>query len=170
MLIVMLAACGDDGEGAVTSPGGGPSETQPAAPAEGDGGNLAIVTIGGDTYRVPADPLNLCNSLDNLVFGSFAVGGDGAATQAGGTEVSIQVNFAIPVSDWEEQGLQPPGLDVDLQDEGVRWWASTPRGLGSVDSWELDDGRAVGEASFVAEDTAGNEVGQEAGSFEVVCR
>lgn len=134
-------------------------------------GNYAIVTIGTTAYEVPVDPLNLCNSLDNLINGSYAANASGEATQAGGPDVSLQVNFGLPTTDWQDQGLQPPILNVDLIDRGVRWFASTERGLGAVDSWQLTDGKATGEASFVGEavDT-GEEVGAETGSFEVVCR
>ena len=134
-------------------------------------GNYAIVTIGTTSYEVPADPLNLCNSVDNLIFGSYATDASGQATQAGGPDVSIQVNFGVPATDWQDQGLQPPTLNVDLIDGGVRWFASTERGLGAVDSWQLTDGKATGEASFVGEVVgSGEEVGAETGSFEVVCR
>ena len=102
-------------------------------------------------YEVPADPLNLCNGLDNLIFGSYATNASGQATQAGGPDVSIQVNFGVPAIDWQDQGLQPPTLNVDLIDGGVRWFASTERGLGAVDSRQLADGKATGEASFVGE-------------------
>jgi hypothetical protein len=176
-----LAGCGESSEPAgdtssdVTEAGGSTAEGPAGSSDSGVGGdasgNYAIVTIGSTTYEVPADPLNLCNSLDNLIFGSFAVDSTGAVTQAGGTEASIQVNFGVPATDWEDQGLQAPLLNVDLLDDGVRWFASTDRGLGMVDSWELTDGKATGEASFVGEEVgSGNEVGAESGTFEIICR
>jgi hypothetical protein len=120
---------------------------------------------------VPTDSLNVCNSLENLILGSFAIDGSGQVTQAGGVDVAIQVNFGLPAPDWQAQGLQAPILDVDLQDEGVRWWASIDRGLGSVDAWQLEAGRATGEATFVGEEAgSGNQLGTESGRFEVVCR
>lgn len=174
-LALVVAACGggDDDAGPADDPQA--AETDGAAAAGGGSaagdGNYAIVTVGDTTYEVPADALNLCNSLDNLIFGSFAIDGNGQATQAGGVDVAIQVNFGLPVPDWQAQGLQAPLLDVDLQEDGVRWWASVDRGLGSVDSWQLEGGRATGDATFVGEETgSGNPAGTESGTFDVLCR
>ncbi|MDH4279597.1 MAG: hypothetical protein OEW83_16115 [Acidimicrobiia bacterium] len=134
-------------------------------------GNYARVTIGSETFEIPPDGLNLCNSLENIVFGSFAIAADGSPAQAGGTEAATQINFGVPVTNWEEEGLQPPLVNLDLIDEGMRWFASVDRGLGSVDSWELADGKATGEATFEAEEAgSGSVIGSEAGSFEIVCR
>ena len=173
--LLMAAACGGDGTGsadvetpeqpttAVASGG------QPEASDVGE--NYAVVTIGGTTFEVPADPLNLCNSLDSLIFGSFATDSNGNTTQAGGTEVAVQINFGLPVTDWEAQGLQPPTLNVDVMEEGTRWFASVELGAGSVDSVMLNDGMATGAATFVSQDMGtGEETGTEQGTFEVVCR
>lgn len=150
---------------------GEPDESEGASGDQGGTGNYARVTIGPDTFEVPPDDLNLCNSLENLVFGSFAVGADGSATQAGGPDAATQINFGVPVSDWEDQGLQPPSVNVDLLDDGVRWFASVERGLGSVDSWTLADGTASGQATFEAEEAgSGTVIGSESGTFEIVCR
>lgn len=157
-------ASGDDGSGSDDASG---NETG----GDADAGNYAIVTIAGTDYEVPVDELNLCNSLGNIIFGSFAIDSAGNATQAGGTDVSVQVNFGLPAPDWQEQGLQPPILDVDLREEGSRWWASVERGIGSVDSWELNDGMATGSATFTSETTGSGEItGTETGTFEIVCR
>ena len=179
-LVMMMAACGGGDDD--TTPDTGPAGTQAttttraAGSSSGgggseDGGNYAIVTVGGTTYEVPPDALNLCNSLDKVIFGSLAVNAGGTVTSAGGTDVAVQVNFGIPVPAWDEEGLQAPLLDVDDRTEGVRWWASVGRGLGSVDSWDLTGGKATGEATFVGEQAGtGNQVGTEPGTFEVVCR
>jgi hypothetical protein len=120
---------------------------------------------------VPADSLNGCNSLGNLIIGSFAVDAGGAVVSAGGTDVGTQINFGISVPEWEAEGLQPPTIDVDDRAAGVRWWASVPRGFGSVDSWQLSDGKATGQATFVGEVIGSTDQrGPEPGSFEVVCR
>ena len=181
-LALVAAACGggdDDASADTAAAGGTQATTTTAAPAGGSGGgssgessgNYAIVTVGSTTYEVPANSLNLCNSLDNLIFASFATDGAGTVVTAGGTDVGVQINFGIPVPEWEAEGLQPPTLDVDDRGTSVRWWASVPRGLGSVDSWTLEDGKAVGEATFVGEEIGTtNQVGTESGSFEIMCR
>lgn len=174
-LALAAAACGggdDDGNADRTDGATTTTQTSGSQGDPGDGGtNYAIVTVGGTMYEVPANSLNGCNSLGNLIFGSFATDGDGTVVQAGGTDVGLQINFGLPVPEWEAEGLQPPGIDVDDRATSVRWWASVPRGLGSVDSWTLEDGKAVGEATFVGEELGtGTQVGTEAGSFEVVCR
>jgi hypothetical protein len=178
-LALVVAACGGGNDAAAAdtaAPGGlepttSAADNSPNADGGDEGGNYATVTVGGTIYEVPANALNLCNSLSNLAFGSFATGADGAAAQAGGVDVGFQINFAIPVANWEDEGLQAPLLDVDDRIEGVRWWAATALGKGSVDSWTLEDGKAVGQASFVGEQAGtGNQVGAESGSFELVCR
>lgn len=172
-LSLMLAACGgstSDEAGADDATASG-TESETGASGSSDGsGNYATVTIGGTTYEVPPDPLNLCNSLDTLISGSFALDAGGEVTQAGSPEASMQINFGIPVPEWEDEGLQPPILNVDLHDEGIRWFAGVDRGLGSVDSWQLNDGVATGSASFEAETVTGESAGAESGSFEIVCR
>lgn len=182
--LVFVAACGGSSDSASTSDNGSTSandgdqsvasqaETSEEAAVEQDASsNYARVTIGSETFEIPPDGLNLCNSLDNLIFGSFAVAADGSPAQAGGTDAATQVNFGVPVTNWEDEGLQAPIVNLDLLDEGVRWFASVDRGLGSVDSWELADGTATGQATFEAEQTgSGTVIGTETGSFEIVCR
>lgn len=162
------------GEGATATDEDEAAESAASNETSGDpdpSGNYARVTIGSETFEIPPDGLNLCNSLGNQVFGSFAAGADGSATQAGGTDAATQVNFGVPVTNWEEEGLQAPIVNLDLLDEGIRWFASVDRGLGSVDSWELADGKATGEATFEAEQVgSGTAIGSETGSFEIVCR
>ena len=184
VLTIALAACGestDSGESATADDGSDDSDPpeadapdEPETDPSDDGssnGNYAIVTVGSTTYEIPADPLNLCNNFDNLIFGSFATDAGGQVVSAGGPDASLQINFGVPVTDWEDQGLQAPTMNVDLNDDGVRWFASTELGQGSVDSWTLDDGKAEGQASFVGTEAgSGAEVGSAAGSFEVVCR
>ena len=177
-MLLALAGCGgsSDDESAQTDE---VSDGQTAADgSDGDSGeqdasgNYARVTIGSETFEIPPDGLNLCNSLDNIIFGSFAIAADGSPAQAGGTEAATQINFGVPVTNWEEEeGLQPPLVNLDLLNEGIRWFASVERGLGSVDSWELADGKATGDATFEAEEAgSGSVIGSEAGSFEIVCR
>lgn len=178
IVVMLLTACGggepetsDGGDNAqpTAAPDPGQGES-PQGDAEGSG-NYATVTIGGETFEVPVDPLNGCNSLDNVVFGSFAVGADGQATPAGGPDAAIQINFGIPVPDWEAQGLQPPNVIVDDNRSTTRYIASVESGSGSVDTWELTDGRATGTATFGIQDLGtGTESGTETGTFEVVCR
>lgn len=174
-MMVPLGACGG-GSDETAEPAGvdaaDDSAASEAAPDGGDGtANYASVTVGDSTFEIPADPVNGCNSLDDLIFGSFAVNAAGTPTQAGSPEASIQVNFGIPVTDWQDRGLQAPLVNVDLLDEGVRWMASIERGLGSVDSWQLADGVASGEASFVGQTVgSGEQVGVTTGTFEVRCR
>lgn len=157
----------------VVSGCGGSSDDEASA-SDGDqdtSGNYAIVTIGSERFEIPPDELNLCNSLDNLIFGSFAADADGSAVQAGGSEATTQINFGVPVTNWEEEGLQAPTVNLDVLDEGIRWFASVERGLGSVDSWELSDGMATGQATFEAEEAGSGTVrGTESGTFEIVCR
>ena len=173
-LALVLAACGgstseESGEDDASAASATESEAGDSGSSDGSG-NYAMVTIGDTTYEVPPDPLNLCNSLDVLISGSFATDASGAATEAGGPEAAIQINFGVPVPEWEDEGLQPPILNVDLHDEGIRWFAGVDRGLGSVDSWELTNGVATGSASFEAETVTGEPAGAEPGSFEIVCR
>jgi hypothetical protein len=175
VLLLVLAGCSESGSDSDGTTASTQSQDDAASDGQSDGstasGNYATVTFGGTTYEVPADPLNLCNSLDNLIFGSFATDSSGNATQAGGKDVSVQINFGIPVTDWEAEGLQAPTLDVDLQSEATRWFAIVELGKGSVDSWELTDGMATGTATFVGETQGtGETVGTEQGSFEIVCR
>lgn len=185
VITAVAAGCGgssddetspSEGDQAVVTEEDSASDTDtddPEAPSDDQdtSGNYATVIIGADTYEVPPDGLNLCNSLANMVFGSFAIATDGSPTQAGGTDAAIQVNFGVPVTNWEEEGLQAPTVNLDLLDDGVRWFASVDRGLGSVDSWELADGKATGEATFEAEEVgSGNVLGPESGRFEIVCR
>lgn len=178
VLALVVAACGGGDDDAVDTAAPGGQQTTTSAPGNSsgggggdEGGNFATVTVGGTIYEVPANAVNLCNSFGNMINGSFAAGADGTAAQAGGVDVGLQINFAIPVANWEDEGLQAPLLDVDDRSKGVRWWASTALGKGSVDSWTLEDGKAVGQASFVGEQAGtGNQVGAESGSFEVVCR
>ncbi|MDH3299222.1 MAG: hypothetical protein OES24_01810 [Acidimicrobiia bacterium] len=150
------------------------AETDDSSAGSGDdnaSGNYARVTIGSDTFEMPPDGLNGCNSLDNLIFGSFAVAADGSAAQAGSPDAATQINFGVPVTNWEEEGLQAPIVNLDLLDEGTRWFASVDRGLGSVDSWQLADGMATGQATFEAEEVgSGAVIATETGSFEIVCR
>lgn len=158
LLLLAISACGSSSENATS----GDQESS---------GNSARVTIGSETFEVPPDGLNLCNSLDNLISGSFAIAADGSPTQAGGPDAATQINFGVPVANWEEEGLSAPIVNLDLLDEGIRWFASTDRGLGSVDSWELAGGSATGQASFEAEEAgSGAVVGAESGTFEIVCR
>lgn len=169
---LLLAACGggaaDQGGSVDTSDT--TKTTQSGEQASGDDSdNYALVTIGEDAIEIPPDPLNVCTNRDNLIFGSFALGADGAIVQAGGTEVVVQVNFGIPVPDWEAEDLQPPNITVDDREAGTRWIASVDSGSGSVDNWELTDGRAIGTATFVVQDQTGAEAGTETGTFEVVC-
>jgi hypothetical protein len=175
--VLLVVACGgdDDGDGAdgAGAGGGTTADGGEAGGSDGDAGsgNSAVVTIGGETFEVPPDELNGCNSLDQLIFGSFAVDDSGAVTQAGGPDAAVQVNFGIPVPEWEEEGLQPPNVIVDDNRGGTRWIASEESGSGSVDSWELTDGRATGSATFVVQDLGtGTESGTESGTFELVCR
>ncbi len=180
--LVALASCGGSTDEDATPADGNqatsdddsadePDESDASSDDQDTSGNYATVIIGADTYEVPPDGLNLCNSLANMVFGSFAIATDGSPTQAGGTDAAIQVNFGVPVTNWEEEGLQAPTVNLDLLDDGVRWFASVDRGLGSVDSWELADGKATGEATFEAEEVgSGNVLGPESGRFEIVCR
>ena len=183
VLALMAAACGggdDDGSADGSSDTQAPATTTTSQPAGNgsaggssgeSGGNYAIVTVGSTTYEIPANSLNLCNNLGNLIFASFAVDAGGTVVAAGGTDVGVQINFGIPVPEWEAEGLQPPTIDVDDRATSVRWWASVPRGLGSVDSWTLEDGKAVGEATFVGEEIGTtNQVGTESGTFEVMCQ
>lgn len=181
-IALLTAACGGDDASSDTSPAGTQATTTTAAAGSsgstgssggGDAGsdNYAIVTVGGTTYEVPADSLNGCNSLGNLIIGSFAVDAGGAVVSAGGPDVGTQINFGISVPEWEAEGLQPPTIDVDDRAQSVRWWASVPRGFGSVDSWQLADGKATGQATFVGEVIGSTDQrGPESGSFEVVCR
>lgn len=176
VMLLAVAACGgsEDGDSAAAdeqTEGSASEAAQPQADDQAAADNYALVTIGSETFEIPPDGLNLCNSLDNIVFGSFAIAADGSPAQAGGTEAATQINFGVPVTNWEEEGLQPPLVNLDLLDEGIRWFASVDRGLGSVDSWELADGKATGEATFEAEEAgSGNVLGSESGSFEIVCR
>lgn len=177
-LLLIVAACGgtggengsdgglDDTSGSATQPTSGESDSG------GDtSGNYAIVTIGGEAFEVPPDPLNGCNSLDNLIFGSFAVGAGGTPVQAGGPDADVQINFGIPVPEWEAEGLQPPNVIVDDNGAGTRYIASVEAGSGSVDQWELSGGQATGSATFaVQQQGTGTDSETETGTFEVVCK
>lgn len=178
-----LAGCGgssDDtssGDAPASEAGGSATDdsaSDDSGAASGDGGesgNYARVMIGSETFEVPPDELNLCNSLDTMIIGSFATAADGTAAQAGSPDAATQINFGVPVTNWEEEGLQAPTVNLDLLDDGIRWFASVDRGLGTVDSWELADGIATGEATFEAEEAgSGTVIGTETGSFEIVCR
>ena len=170
-IALMLAGCGGGTSDDVDSVD--PSTTPPSGETNPDGetsGNYAIVTIGGETFEVPPDPLNGCNSLDNVIFGSFAVGADGTVVQAGGPDADVQINFGIPVRDWEAEGLQPPNMTVDDNTAGIRYIAAVGADSGSVDEWELSDGQATGSATFVLQAQGGADTGVETGSFDVVCR
>lgn len=148
-----------------------PDDSSAGAGDQSASANFARVTVGSETFEVPPDGLNLCNSLDNMIFGSFAIAADGSTAQAGSPDAATQFNFSVPVENWEEEGLQAPTVNLDLLDDGIRWFASVERGLGSVDTWELADGVATGQATFEAEEAgSGNVVGTESGSFEIVCR
>lgn len=181
VLAVVAAACGGtdvgaDGPDAGPADSGEPDRTSTTAGSSDDqggngDGNYATFEIGGTTYAVPADAVNGCNNLTDIVFGSFAADASGQAVPAGGTDVAIQINFAVPVADWETNGVQPPEISVDERAENRRWTVSTQRNIGSLDSWELRDGLATGSGTFVEQDIgSGEERGEAPGSFEILCR
>ncbi len=149
-------------------------DSPPAATLLADDGNAAIVTIGETTYAVPAGQANRCSNIESMVFGSFAAGGGQAVdpneADLEGDNIEVKVSFVLAVSNWEELGLQPPSINVDLVDEGVQWFAAADSGLGSVDSWQLSDGQATGRATFLGRNASGEDLGLVTGTFEVVCR
>ena len=129
------------------------------------------MTVGAITYEIPPAPLNTRNSLANVIFGSFAVDEDGQVTAAGGPDAAVQINFAVPPPDGEAHGLQPPALIVDDNGSGARRIASIEADAGSVDSWDLVDGRASGTATCAVQELgSGADPGSETGSFETVCQ
>ncbi|MFO7549264.1 MAG: hypothetical protein R6X29_10415 [Acidimicrobiia bacterium] len=178
-----VAGCG--GGEADPAPGGdagndttsttGASNSGDGAGSSGTGpANFAVVTVGDVVYEFPADPVNGCNNLGNVIGASYAIGADGSPVEAGGPEVAVQFNFIVPEVDWEAQGLQAPSLTLDDYGNGVfvRWQAGGFDDIeGVFEVWELSNGRAQGTVTFIDYNahTAGEETEPVPGSFEILC-
>jgi hypothetical protein len=174
---LLLAGCG----GSEAEPvAGGDTDSDTSDSTAGDSSdpgatgpaNYAVVRVGDVEYDFPADPLNTCNNLGSVIGGSFATGADGAPVQAGGPDVVVQINFVVPIADWEAQDLQPPNISVDDLDEGVRWQSGGFDDIeGQFESWEMSAGLAEGTASFIDwnADRGGEETESIPGSFEILC-
>jgi hypothetical protein len=175
----LVAACGggdtnsgSDGQpgsdtSSTTGPPGGASGPDASGPA-----NYAVVTVGDVVYEFPADPLNACNNLGNVIGASYATGADGGPVQAGGPDVAVQLNFIVPEVDWEAQGLQAPSITLDDYGRGVRWQAGGFDDIeGVFETWEMSDGRAQGTVTFIdyIVHSAGGTTEPIPGSFEILC-
>ena len=167
-LVLAVSGCSDDsGDGSGGSGGmvgsGGTGGNGP------EDGNFATITVGEMVVTFPPDELNGCNNDGSQIFGSFAIDDNGDAIQAGGAE-GIQVNFAIVPPGSGEEAL--PSLSLDDFDAQIRWRAEgiDDARPGVVESWELNDGRAMGTVTFEVEGTGSGGLDPTvSGAFDILC-
>ena len=179
-LVLAVSGCGDDsGDGSGGSGGtagsGGTGGSGGMAASGGSGGNgsqdgnFATITVGEMVFTFPPDELNGCNNFANQISGSFAIDDNGDPIQAGGGE-GIQVNFAIVAPG--SGGDDLPSLSLDDFDAQVRWRAEGINDArpGVVESWELNDGRAMGTVTFEVEGTGSGGLDPTvSGAFDILC-
>lgn len=147
----------------------------------GDG--TAVVTIGDTVYEFTlggnetADGrtfIGACQELFGLIVGGGFVPGDPETT----------IDFQIPPPDWEsfDDGRyesSEPRIEIEFGDEGglaadLTLAANRPEmaGLSQIDEWTLDNGVAVGTATFIEMEPFSAPVEGAApveGSFQIGC-
>lgn len=179
-LVLALSGCGDDsGDGSGGSGGtagtggtggsGGMSATGGSGGNGQEDGNFAIITVGEMVFTFPPSELNLCNAFVNQINASFAIDDNGDPIQAGGGE-GIQVNFAIVAAGSEGGDL--PSLSLFDLDADIRWRAEgiDDARPGVVESWVLNDGRAMGTVTFEVEGTGSGGLDETVpGEFDIFC-
>jgi hypothetical protein len=160
-----------------------PSDTPPPADTGGGlsprvEGSFAFVTVGDTVYELQMDDTTgACTLRDDVMGASFALDAGGNPVEAGSVDVALQVNFVIPLPDWEARGLQPPQISLDDQATGIRWQAGGVESAGvtteqsQLVAWTLEAGRAEGTATFLDLNSylAGGDSLSQAGSFEIEC-
>ena len=193
LVAMALGACSGDDEGVIdptdtrptTAPVDDNQPSEPEAPAGTGGalpsrvdGSFAFITVGDTVYELQMDDATgACTSSDDVMGASFAVDASGNPIEAGSVDAALQVNFIIPLPDWEAQGLQPPQISLDDRATGVRWQAGGVESGGvtaeqsQLVAWTLEAGRAEGTATFLDLNAylAGGAPSSVAGSFEVEC-
>jgi hypothetical protein len=193
VVAMTLGACGAGDEGVIdptdtrptTAPVDDDRPSEPEAPADTGGalplrvdGSFAFITVGDKVYELQMDDATgACTSSDDVMGASFAVDAAGNPIEAGSVDAALQVNFIIPLPDWEAQGLQPPQISLDDRATGVRWQAGgvessgVTAGQSQLVAWTLEAGRAVGTATFLDLNAylAGGDPLSQGGSFEIEC-
>jgi hypothetical protein len=179
-LVLAVSGCSDDsGDGSGGSGGmagsGGTSGSGGMAASGGSGGNgqedgnFATITVGEMVFDFPPDELNGCNHAANQISGSFAIDDNGNPIQAGGG-AGIQVNFAIVTPGSEGDDLPSLSLFDIIPD--IRWRAEgiDDARPGVVESWVLNDGRAMGTVTFEVEGTGSGGLDPTvSGEFDILC-
>jgi hypothetical protein len=123
-----------------------PADEPAAEPSSGGGENVAVVTIGGETYEIDVTPGSI-NRCDPDFFGAFwALGGDRA---------DASIELMLPPPD-DPNFDDPPTVKVQTDDGDVEWIADPSRemagvepGGSQVDDFSVDGNTASGTATFV---------------------
>ncbi len=193
LVAMALGACGGGDEGVIdptdtrptTAPVDNEQPSEPQPPADTSGalpsqvdGSFAFVTVGDTVYELQMDDTTgACTLRDDVMGASFAVDAAGNPIDAGSVDVALQVNFIIPLPDWEARGLQPPQISLDDRATGLRWQAGgvessgITAGQSQLVAWTFEAGRAEGTATFLDLNAylSGGEPLSLAGSFEIEC-
>lgn len=184
----VLAACGGSTEPTTSEVTSAVSETADSAvtdSAEADDGTTlqessasvaeslagesgsAVVTIGGQTYEFSlAGTLTIDSTtyVGRCLTWGGSVGGNGYA--ADGSDITL--NFEMPPLGWEDapDEWDPPSISVEDNPADIQWDASQWTD-GTVTSFEVDDTRASGTATFVNMWAADGRAVE--GTFQVDC-
>ena len=113
--------------------------------ASGAGDDVAVVTIGGETFEIDVTPTAVFR-CDPAFFGAFwALGGDDTA----------RIELLLPPPDDPNFADQPPTITVELDDRGIKWIADGTRemagvepGGSQVDDFSVDGNTVTGTATF----------------------
>jgi hypothetical protein len=182
LLIATVGACSSGGatdtnagtDVDTTTTAGGESLDTSGLPRSED--SSAQVTIGDLTYSFDISGLPAqCNTAGPYFQGSFALDASGAAVQAGGPDVVVQLNFGIPPEDWESQGLSPGSVGVEDRTTGEYWVASADIGPADgtvgVQTINIDGDHATGTAAFIEINGfyAGDEPQIVEGTYDITC-
>jgi hypothetical protein len=181
MIAASLAACG----GSDTSSGDGQPDavttTTTGEAMDTSGGSTsaashAEITIGDLTYTFDISGLpTQCSQSGPYLQGSFALDASGAAVEAGGPDVSVQLNFGIPPEDWESEGLSPGSVGVEDLTTNEYWLAAADVGPADgtigITTINLDGDHATGTATFLEINGfyAGSEPRVAEGTYDITC-